>query len=278
MDTLGEGVFGMKNGRGGQATPISVVILMAATIVIGLAMFAFFTGIARETSLQQGITNVVHSASVGVNPTIVLRESDESQAPAVYCITVSLTNISGSQLRLGVTLLPFVKLGGNLYPDDLVSIYPVHSDTDPANPQAGLNLRLFYLEDIDGDGLVNLVGNAGLDLGEAVPSCRTIYNESSYWNSYVEPTIYAAWSDVRLPEGFSLEDILRGSGLQYFPRVPLWIDTLEPGESKTIKLVVATYDFDNPTAIIPLDTAALTITVQVDRYQYIALMVPVQAG
>ena len=261
-------------GRRGQASPITVVILMAITIAIGLALFAFFTGVATQARQQQGVVAAAYTVASSVNATLVYKESDESQAPYVYCFTLNLANAGGSDIRFGLTVLPAYRVGQNFYFDQLISIIPIHSATLPGNEDAGLNVRLFYLIDLDGDGLVNLVGNGGVDLGENLPSCRDIYSNINYWANAVRPTIYVDYSNLKLVEGFSLADLLENSGYSYYPKAPLWIETLAPGESITVEIVVATYDFNNPTAEIPLTVANAAITAQVDTDHYIAVMVP----
>jgi len=263
-----------RRGRRGQASPLTVVILMAVTIAIGLAMFAFFTNVANQARMQQGATAAAFSVANSLQATIVLKESDESAAPAVYCYTLSISNMGGSDVRFGLTVLPAYRMGQNFYFDPLISIIPIHSATLPGNEDAGLNVRLFYLADIDGDGLVNLVGNAGVDLGEALPSCRETYVNTVYWGNAVDPTLYVDYANLKLVEGFSLSDMLENSGFAYYPKAPLWIETLPPGESVTLRIVIATYDFNNPTAIIPLTVANAVITAQVDQYHYIAVLLP----
>ena len=260
--------------RRGQASPITIVILMAVTIAIGLAMFAFFNNVAAQTRLQQGVTATAYTVASSIQSSIVLKESDETDAPAVYCYTLNLANVGGSDVRFGLTVLPAYRVGQNFYFDQLISIIPIHSSTLPGNEAAGLNVRIFYLVDLDSDGLVNLVGNGGVDLGESMPSCRTMYSDTTYWNNAVNPTIYVEYTNLKLVEGFSLAEILDSSGFSYYPKAPLWIETLAPGESMTLKIVIATYDLNNPTAIIPLTVANAVITAQVNNDHYIAVMIP----
>ncbi len=261
--------------RRGQASPITIVILMAVTIAIGLALFAFFNSIASEARLQQSITATVFSVAKSINATLVLKESDESTAPAVYCYTINITNLAGGQLRFGITLLPVYRLGQSIYFDDAISIVPIHSSTPPGGEDRGLNVRLFYLADSDRDGLVNLVGAGGLSLGESLPSCRTIYSDVNYWDNAVPPTVYADYSDIIvMPDNVEMRVLLDGSGYSYYPKAPIWVVSVGPGEALTIKFVVAMNDPANPTIPIPLDAASLLVTVEIGGKHYVALMLP----
>lgn len=260
--------------RRGQASPLTIAILMAVTIAIGLAMFVFFTNVASQAQMQQGVTAAAQTVASNIQTILVLKESDEGSAPAVYCFTLNVSNLGGADLRFGLTVLPAYRVGQNFYFDPLISIIPIHSATLPGNEDAGLNVRLFYLVDLDGDGLVNIIGNGGVDLGESIPSCRDMYENAFYWDNAVRPTLYVDYANLRLVEGFSLAELLENSGYNYYPAAPLWIESLPPGDSITLKIIVATYDFNNPTAIIPLTVANAAITAQVDQYHYIAVMVP----
>ena len=261
--------------RKAQAAPITIVILVAVTILLGLGVFALFQGeasrLVERVSINQATVGVANSLRI----TIVGSESDNSTAPSIYCFTISIVNVSGGPLSVYVTALPLSELGASLVTDYLASVYPIKFNALSA--EEGLNLRLYLLEDMDGDGLVDLVGSDPTNpstliaLTSVLPDCRTIYSTASLWDSYVRPSTFASVDSIYISEGFSLEDLYRGFNVDYYPVIPLWRFQLQPGDSVTIHLVLALEDPLNPNNILELTSGSLTITVNIAGYYYTTL-------
>ena len=260
--------------RRGQATPVTVAILVGITIILGLGVYAFFQGHAATLLQRLAVENVLLDYARGLNASIVGVESDTSTAPSVYCFTVSISNKSPSPITFYLTVLPVTLTTTAAFTDELASIYPYPSSTDPQAPDSYLNLRLYLLKDLDGDGLVDLVGSGGASgalasLTELMPSCREVYS-TSLWDSYIRPSTNTGISNIMLFEGFTVEDLYRGFGVAYYPEAPLWLYTLQPGDNITLYIVLALEDPNDPSRQLKLTHGSLLLLAQVGGDYYVA--------
>ncbi|MCE4612026.1 MAG: hypothetical protein F7B17_08660 [Desulfurococcales archaeon] len=260
--------------RRGQASPITVAILVGVTILLGLGVYAFFQGQAATLLQRLAVENVLLDYARGLDVMLVGVESDTSTAPSVYCFTVSISNKSASPLTIYLTVLPVTITATTAFTDDLASIYPYPASTDPLAPESFLNLRLYLLTDLDGDGLIDLVGSGGTagtltSLTELMPSCREVYS-TSIWDSYIRPDANAGLSRIVLFEGFSVEDLYRGFGVSYYPEAPLWLYTLQPGDNMTFYIALALEDPNDPGSLLKLTNGSLLVIAQVGGDYYVA--------
>jgi hypothetical protein len=259
----------------GQATPITVVILVAVTILLALGVFLLFQGEASQLTQRITLNTIILNTASSLRVTFASTQSDLSTAPSIYCFVVTFTNVGGGPMTYYVTVLPLNKIGTSYFTDNLSAVYPVK--VGAVTLEDGLNLRPYILADIDGNGLVNLVGSDPnnpavlVSLTELMPPCRTIYSDSNLWNSYVRPSIVVPASRIMIVEGFSLKDLYDGLGAQYYPEIPLWRIELGPGESYTMLFVIALDDPNNPGAILELTSGHLVVAANVAGEYYFAL-------
>ncbi len=259
-----------------QAAPITIVILVAVTILLGLGVFTLFQGEASRLLERLSINQVIVGAANSLRVAVVASESDTSTPPSLYCFTISINNVAGGPLTVYITALPLTTLGNSFITDYLASVYPIKYNA--LNVEDGLNVKLYFLEDLNGDGLIDFVGSDPLNpdttiiLSTELPDCRTIYNTQSIWDSYIRPSTYINIDSIYIiAEGFTVKDLYDGFQVNYYPLAPLWRLQLQPGESVTLHLVIALEDPNNPNNLLELTSGSLIITVNISKNYYVSL-------
>ena len=230
--------------RRGQAEPITVMILVSATLVAALLLYAYFTGVYSGQQQKMGLMDVMASYSSG----LVIREEsglvyrDPATGDYAYCYIISVVNGLGDPMRAYFTLLPGLPgANGILTVNDAYLYVPVlYLGTAPV--ERSLHAWLVY--DVDRDGIVEVIGQDPVTGGrvvafDTVPSCKDLYANRTDLNALrplllppeADDPTYGFWaSSIMLaPDGPSLQEALNIT-VANPPRalVPAWNVTVPP--------------------------------------------------
>ncbi len=230
--------------RRGQAEPITVLILVSATLALALLLYAYFTGVYSGQQQQMNLADVMASYAGG----LVVREEtglsyrDPATGDYAYCYIISVVNNLGDPLRAYFTLLPGIPgANGILTVSDLYLYMPVlYLGTAPV--ERSLHAWLVY--DFDRDGIVEAVGQdpatGSLVVAfDTIPSCKYLYGNRTDLNTLKplllppeadDPTYgFLATRIMLSPDGPSLQEALNIT-VANPPRalVPAWNVTVPP--------------------------------------------------
>ncbi len=256
----------MPRARRGQAEPISVMILVAATLVVAIGLYAYFTGVyagqSQRISLVDAIANVASGVSMFEEAALINRV--QATGDYTYCYVVSIANSLGNPIAVYITLLPGApEPNGIINVNDLYLYVPVYYlGTAPYERR----VHVWLVEDYDRDGVVEVLGQdpttGALQVAyNTTPSCSELYeNKDNLANlkplllprDADDPNYGYNGSKVYLSiEGLSYTEYVRAMvpGAPANLYVPLWNITL-PANGKVSILVFAWNDS-------PLDAASL---------------------
>lgn len=219
-------LFKRYAGRG-QANVISLMILLAATLTVALALYAYFTGVYARQSEKQSLYDVYSKYANNINIYLEVYMTSNESNQYQYCAMVSVVNGLGDPMTLYLTILPVAPGTGGLSVDPFINETPVF--------QGDRELYAWIAADGDRDGVVELYNSINFSKHteefEYIPSCMELYYR--YANHYLyglSPQNYSA-SDILVSiEGPTLLDVAREEvpGLQDSIIVPTWRVTL-PG-------------------------------------------------
>ena len=240
--------------RAAQAAPITVVILIGVTIALGLMLYALTQGQLLRAQEERNLENVRFYASLSLFPSLLRSDVASDGASTAYCYTASVLNQGVNPLRFYVTVMPgvlresFIEVSGD--------IARVPMDYGGGDFNGRINVKVFLVRDVDGDGLATIVDpSSGGETGVPITSCsrlKSLLNDPSLSVAGL-PAELAHPSNVDLG-GISLSSLLERHGLnpdQY--RVPLWSFYLNPGDSTIIYVYVEPVDRESGTAEPILD-------------------------
>lgn len=264
--------------RRGQASPISVMILIAATLVLALAIYAYFQ--ARVTIVQEErllLREVAATASM-IDYSVVSWSIDNTSAPIIACYTVNLVNVGDVAKKFWVTVLPLDRMPSGYYvPNNGISIIPMDQDTTTQ----GLNLYFYYFNDTDNDGIMEVVGNGGVVLFETSPSCSALRgNATAYTNRL--PTEAVSPDSIKLStDSPPLSESARViAGVTMNKDIPFLAITLDPRETVVLFFFVEARDHDATLPIyIPLpENLYLGVFTQYNGEMYMAIAFELPTG
>lgn len=125
----------MMHGRGstrGQGVAVSVAILTAATLVMAIALYSYFTSHYSETSLESRIELLKTRILGGLSYSITRSTSQQVGQYWVGCYVAKLYNRGDMQIRLYYTVAPLEVSGTSILPGPNITAIPVDQYTgDP---------------------------------------------------------------------------------------------------------------------------------------------------
>jgi len=270
-----------RRQRRGQAEPLTVMILVSATLIVALLLFSYFTGIYRGQQVQMGLVEMLGVYSNRLSVYVEASLTGESvNGDSLYCDVVSIVNTGGDTLRVYLTILPLARSGTSYIVTSDILYVPV----DYNSPYSAVPLRTVYiwiLNDTDRDGVVELVGSDGAGgltvVSETVPSCQELYDRFLAGTLYDlplppdsdDPNLgYEASRIMLSPGGLSLQELaaLMVPDAPDTLYVPMWNVTVPP--SGKVQLYLYTMSQE------PVETRGLVLLVYYEGYFYIALLQP----
>ncbi len=263
--------------RRGQATPISVAIMIAAVLVLALGVYSYFQGRASQVEEERLLKVEVAITASMIDVNTISWSSDSSASPTVICYYVDVINIGDATKVFWLTALPIAREPTGYYmPTPNISLIPMDQDT----PLDGLNLYFYNFTDIDGDGELEIVGVGGLVLYEVPPACGDIRGNATTLNARL-PTIQVAPDTVMLsiepPSLAELASTVVGVNMQ--KDLPVLRLQLQPGQTETLLIFIQVDDWDNPGDISGLpESLYLAILTQYNQRMYLATAFELPTG
>ncbi len=241
------------------------MILVSATLVLALMLYAYFTGIFAQQRTEQLVTDLVASYTTGISSqTILIMSNHTVSGEYLYCIMVSISNNGGDVMKPYFTVIPGVP-GVNIVDlSNYADRVPIDYTYSP--PKRDVYVYLAY--DYDQDGIVDLVGTSGGSRVQASPnieSCLAISSNSTIKNNDFKPVnVQGTQIILDLESKFTYSALAsQVTGLsENVIYLPLWSITLEPASYQTIYIYV-----ESP---VPLDKLTLLTFAQINNNYYLA--------
>ena len=261
----------------GQASPITVVILIGLVIAMALGLYALTqSGLARA-QFERGVENVRFTLASSVDVVVVSSVSDTSQDGVnVYCYLVSISSRAPGPLAVYLTVLPGGAREASFDVSNDIDIIPL--DYGGTDYQARVNVLVFTVADLDGDGIAGIVDPAqGAEVTSSIIPCSSIRGDDNLRQAG-NPHEMVAPENVELGEGLTLDTTLRLYNLdptQYM--VPLWRLTLQTGDSVLLYIYIEAEDQDTASSRA-LQLIALTLHAELAGKYYYARAVGLATG
>ncbi|MCE4599465.1 MAG: hypothetical protein F7C81_04625 [Desulfurococcales archaeon] len=252
-----------------QATPITVVILTAATLAIALSIYAYFQSQASVAEQERLLELEVSATASMIDVNVVSWESDNTTSPTIACYYIDLINIGDQYKTFWFTLLPLERQATGVYLPTLdINIVPVDQDT----PLSGVNLYFYNFTDGDGDGELEILGNGGLVLYNALPECSDIRGNSTTLSNALQTLSVNASRIFLTTDKFSLVDSVATIGVTINKPLPLLELRLRPKQTESLLVYVQFDDWDVPGDLAALPTGLyLTVFTEYNGEMYLAI-------
>ena len=205
--------------RRGQAAPLTVLILTAVVILLGIGFLAYSNNLAAAFNSQLSVVDAISEVASSTIMTPISREDNGTWG----CYTIKVSNLG----RL------------NAY----VAFYPLQGQPGApvalgAEPEV---LRVFQFTDVDGDSVIDFVGSAGYVTGIGV-TCSDLTGATGESIGSLTPDETAQPASV-------IVDPKSGATLAAIGvATPLSLYTVEPGSS--IAFTVAWSNGDEPNVLV----------------------------
>ena len=267
----------MRRGLRGQASPITIVILVGLVIAMALGLYAFTqSGIARA-QFERSVESARFTVASTIDVVIVSSTSDTSQdGVRVYCYLVSMSSRALGPLAVYFTIMPGGAMESSFSVSEDIDIIPL--DYGGTDYQARINVFVFNVADVNSDGIAGIVDSTrGVEVTSNIPPCSTIRSDNDLRQAGMQAELVTP-DRVELGEGLTLDSVLRLYGIdstQYI--VPLWRLTLQPGDSTLLYIYVEAEDQDTGSTRT-LQSIAITLYSQLTGKYYYARAVGLSAG
>ena len=250
--------------RRGQGEAITLMILVSATLVLALMLYAYFTGVFSARQEEQMIADAVASYTSGIRSQVIYSAENATDGTYLYCTMITLSNMGGDIMRPYITVAPGTP-GGTLL-NLSTNVYRVPVDYTINPPMR--DVYIFVADDIDRDGIVELVGSTtgGLVVAsENIVSCQEIYSNSTIKANDYKPIIITGETVVLdLASGFKYSELVsEKTGIDPGTVIlPLWSFLMNPADELTLYIYI-----ESP---VPLSDISLLVLAQVNEQYYLA--------
>ncbi len=259
-----------RHARRGQATPITVAIMIAATLALALGIYAYFQGRATQVEEDRLLSLEIANTASMIDASTISWTSDDLASPTVLCYYVDVMNIGDQDKVFWLTVLPIARQASGYYmPTGNISLVPMDQDT-AAN---GTNLYFYQFTDSNGDGEMEIVGQGGVLLYPVPPACGDIRGNATTLNNalavrWVNPGSIMLSKDP--PDLVELAQ--RVAGVAMAKDIPVLRLRLAPGEVTTLFIFIQVDDWDSPTDINPVpESLYLAVFTEFNGRMYMAI-------
>ena len=223
--------------RSAQRVAVSVAILTAATLVMALAMYSYFTSHYAESSLESKLELVKTRILGSISFSITHSTSQQAGSYWAGCYMVKVHNRGDSHLTMYYTVMPVETLGASILIGGNVTVIPVDQYTGDQT------VFTYLLGDVDLDGLVDTIGYSNGTQIKLEPSplddCSLVAVNDTLRGLAIPPSEYAGPVSI-IMEDLTIEELLVPVNTSLSHPLPLWRLSLEPGESIHLLLALAT--------------------------------------
>ncbi|MEB3774586.1 MAG: hypothetical protein GSR86_06660 [Desulfurococcales archaeon] len=213
--------------RRGQAVAVSVAIMTALTLTLGLILYSYFTSHYSREALQSRI-EVAKTRIAGSIDLAVTYISKASVSNVNYtCVTVKLLNMGDEPYLIDLTVLPLEETPTSVTINQYIQWLPVDQHT------GGVNVYLFIINDTDQDGLVEVVGASNQYEASILSDCGNIVG-----------ILHDSLSRIDVDAGnivindFRLSELADSQGVHVIRPIPFWGFRLDPVDPVHILVVV----------------------------------------
>ncbi|MEB3759221.1 MAG: hypothetical protein GSR81_00030 [Desulfurococcales archaeon] len=250
--------------RKGQGEAITLMILVSATLVLALMLYAYFSGIFSARQQEQIIADIVASYTTGIRSQVIYSAENTTSGTYLYCTMITLSNMGGDTMRPYISVVPGTPGGPLLNLSSNVYRVPIDYTVNPPLR----DVYVFVADDIDEDGVVELIGSSAGGLvvaSENIVPCQTIYaNATIKANDYKPIIITGDTVTLDLATGFKYSELVseKTSVDPGTVVLPLWSFLMNPAEELTLYIYI-----ESP---VPLSDISLLVLAQVNNQYYLA--------
>ena len=238
----------MNFKRKAQASAISVAILVAATLVLSLLLYSYYSSMYGELNKKSQIELFKIKYLSGLDSIVIYSWKNITTTGSTACYIIKFINNGDYPLIIRYSIIPLIQQPNSVVPSSLIYKIPVDVET------GSLAVHVFYIDDLDGDGLAELIGNNGVNLTwDNVPTCLEILNpNNNYLANSILPTLNVPSDNLIVTDDLPLSALAKN-----ITSIPVWETSLNIG--KTIHVLFAI----NTT--VPLTETDLVLFVRVDN-------------
>ncbi|MEB3774588.1 MAG: hypothetical protein GSR86_06670 [Desulfurococcales archaeon] len=261
--------------RRGQATPISVAIMIAATLALALAVYAYFQGRMSIVEEERLLSVEIASTAAMIDMDVISWSSNSSASPTVACYYLDVMNIGDIRKVFWLTVLPLDKQGEYYLPGPEINVVPVDQDAGGS----GLNIYFYYFQDSNGDGELEIVGNTGT-LFNVPPPCSAFRGNNTALAAAI-PLTWVGSDRVFLGSDSPNLSYLGNSiaGVAMNKGIPFLRLDLGPRSTVSILVYVQVDDWDVSTEILPLpDSLYMAVFTQYNGNMYLSTAFKLPSG
>ncbi len=250
--------------RKAQGEAITLMILVSATLVLALMLYAYFTGIFSARQEEQIIADAVASYTTGIRSQVIYSAENVTGGTYLYCTMITLSNMGGDVMRPYISVVPGTPGGALLNLSTNVYRVPVDYTINPPVR----DVYVFIADDIDTDGIVELVGSTAGSLvvaSESIVPCQTIYSNATIKANDYKPIIITGDTVILdLASGFKYSELVsEKTGVDPGTVIlPLWSFLMNPADELTLYIYI-----ESP---VPLSDISLLVLAQVNNQYYLA--------
>jgi hypothetical protein len=238
----------VKRGARAQASAISVAILVAATLVLSLLLYSYYSSMYGELNRKSQIELFKIKYLSGLDSTVIYSWKNITTTSSMACYIIKFINSGDYPVIVRYSVLPLIQQLNSVIPSSL--IYKVPRDVDTGNTV----VHVFYVEDLDGDGLIELVGGNGVNLTwDTIPTCQDILNpNNNYITNSIAPAIDVPSDNLIITDELPLSALAKN-----ITSIPVWETSIDVGKTKHVLLAI--------NATVPLTELDLVLFVRVDN-------------
>ena len=214
----------MKPSRKGQAAPLTVLILTAVVILLGIGFLAYSNNLAAAFNSQLTVVEAISEVASSTIMTPITREYNETWG----CYTIKTSNLG--MLNAYITFYPL-----NGQPGAPMSLEP--------EPEV---LRVFDYRDVDDDSVIDIVGSTGYVTGIGV-TCSDLVGTTGESLGSIAPNEQAQPDKIVVDpkSGATLADL----GVT----VQINLYTVEPGASRAFTVAWSNGGEPNVLVLVKID-------------------------
>ncbi len=234
-----------------QASAISVAILVSATLILSLLLYSYYSSMYAELNKKSQIELYRMKYLSNVDSVVIYSWKNITTTNNLICYIIKFINNGDYPVIIRYTLMPLIQQPNSIIPSSLIYKIPI----DQSN-----NIRtvhIFYVEDVNGNGIADLVGNNNTTLAvDRIPNCSELLDlNNGYTANSVKPSIQAPSGAIIFNNEIPLSVLVKNLTF-----IPIWETAMDVGKTKHILVGI--------NATVPVTELNLVLFVRID-YNYL---------